>query len=186
MKIVKGLFIGLLVGLGIGIAIGLFVLCLPILGCTWELACGFLSCDIDCLENAGKTFTACDNNTSSFSFFTTLIYSVILSTVVGIIWGIAVTAREVSENNAIKRDIAEKERIRREQNNKQQVSGQISKALIEFDGLAKSLKQELVFTPYNNTHSTKENIDSLATNRDETKEFMERLINGHNESGGQV
>lgn len=185
MKIVKGLFIGLLIGLGAGVAISLLVLMLPLFGCTWELACGILSCNSDCLNNADSTMSSCSNVSEAFNYGATFLFSAIISTTVGIIWGIAVTAKETSEANAVKRAAAEKARLEREQRNKEEMTKLFNSSLNEISGLSGSLNDELRFNNYQGAYTVKDVINELSSTKNKTEKYLDTLLKENNESGGQ-
>lgn len=185
MKVVKGIFAGLGIGLVAGIVITLIVQMLPLLGCTGELACGFVNCDPNCLSKADRTMSSCSTISHTFNYAACFIFSTIIATGIGTIWGISVTAKEVSEANAIKRAADEKARMEREQRNKAEMHVIFSKSLNEVSGLSNSLNDELKFDTYQGAYIVKDDIDELLLTKNKTISYMDKLLKENGEAGGQ-
>ena len=108
MKFIGRLFAGIGIGLGAGIVLWLLIFSWPLFACTGDLLCGTLSCDYNRCEKAlcsdAYECDDCDAETvSQPKYLYTFIFSVIVCSAIGGIWGIVDQSTENSKNreNAI-------------------------------------------------------------------------------------
>lgn len=99
MNLLKGIGYGISIGLGVGIAIIIVAALIP----AFQMACAFVQCDLNSCEKYACQVLECRGPVQHLDLTMTMVWSTIACTVIGAVWGGALTARDVHHSNLQKK-----------------------------------------------------------------------------------
>ena len=143
MKFFSKFFAGLGIGLAAAIVLSLIIYIWPIFQCAGDLVCGFVSCDTEmCFgSNHGLCRDCEDCSTETFSqpkYVNTFIFTTVLGTLVGGIWGVGLAIQDSSEKARRRRLEREKNALAQRQKNASMLKSKIESTLGAAQGLQKN------------------------------------------------
>ena len=186
MKLFKRIGLGVGAGLAVACIISFCAAAWPGLSC----ACEFVACFLDCNNNTNHLEAACEDCDQclkgegpgkTFDYKSTFIYSIVVCTVLGGIWGAAGTIKDASEASRKRKETNDKARNDRYiANQKEMVKNLenfISYAEQTSDGLHKQFN-EIQYKHNNYKESIGKALNDCKKKKEETEALMNRLTSG--------
>lgn len=181
MKLFKGIFGGILVGLIAACVINIIMLLMPGLSCTCEL----VACIFDMKNTSEHLDRACDNacdgSNDSFDYTSVFIYSTLVCTAVGGIWGTAGFVKDQNTKSNIRKAQEERERTARYTRNQKEVSQELHNFSDYAQKIVESLYDDFDDIEYGYScikTDTDEELRDCKKKKNEAELIMKRLTSG--------
>lgn len=126
MKLFKKIFWGLMWGVIIGGVICLIVLLSPWLEGTFGMICGLITCNFDMCEAGCNTCNEGNSLSHAFDYGSTMLFSLLICTSIGIVWGVAITTQDIMDKKIAKEKKFKAEEKARQQRQLQDINKKVS------------------------------------------------------------